>query len=104
MRVLLTAAMLLPLAFGSGCFVFEEIDSGMAIMEAHTPAANKKKQAEEQYESAKATAQADLDAARTGGAVTDPSVSDPAMTDPTIDTTGDSAGTTTPATEGTTGN
>jgi hypothetical protein len=28
----------------SGCFVFEEIDKGMEIMEAHTPAANKKKQ------------------------------------------------------------
>jgi hypothetical protein len=30
----------------SGCFVFEEIDKGMEIMEAHTPAANKKKQEE----------------------------------------------------------
>ena len=30
----------------SGCFVFEEIDKGMEIMEAHTPA-SKRKQAEE---------------------------------------------------------
>jgi hypothetical protein len=30
----------------SGCFVFEEIDKGMEIMEAHTPAVNKQKKAE----------------------------------------------------------
>jgi hypothetical protein len=28
----------------SGCFVFEELDKGMAIMEAHTPKATKEKQ------------------------------------------------------------
>lgn len=44
MRRLLTLALALPLVFGSGCFVFEEIDEGMKIMEAHTPEANKKKQ------------------------------------------------------------
>lgn len=36
----------------SGCFVFEEIDAGMEIMDAHTPSENKEKR-----EQAKAQAQ-----------------------------------------------
>ena len=46
MRVLLTTFLTLVGFLGSGCFVFDEIDSGMEIMEAHTPAANKKKKEE----------------------------------------------------------
>lgn len=46
MRGLLTLALVLPLVFGSGCFVFDELDAGMEIMDAHTPAANKKKHEE----------------------------------------------------------
>ena len=36
------------LLFASGCFVFEELDKGMEIMEAHTPAVNKQKKKEEE--------------------------------------------------------
>lgn len=45
MRLLHTAALLVPLLLAPGCFVIDEIDAGMEIMEAHTPAENKKKQA-----------------------------------------------------------
>lgn len=38
--------LLLCAGLASGCFAFEEIDKGMEIMEAHTPAANRKKQEE----------------------------------------------------------
>jgi hypothetical protein len=47
MRGLLTTILLGIGFLASGCFVFDEIDSGMEIMEAHTPAANKAKAAEE---------------------------------------------------------
>jgi hypothetical protein len=53
MRGLLTLALLLPLVFGSGCFVFDELDKGKEIMDAHTPAAKKKK---DEAEAAKAAA------------------------------------------------
>jgi hypothetical protein len=43
MRALPTLALALPLWFGSGCFVFDEIDAGMEIMEAHSPKSNKAK-------------------------------------------------------------
>ena len=43
MRVLPTLSLLVPLLFGTGCFVFDEIDAGMEIMESHSPEANKKK-------------------------------------------------------------
>ena len=39
--------LIVPL-LGSGCFVFEEIDKGMEIMEAHTPTKNKQKREEEE--------------------------------------------------------
>lgn len=44
MRTLRTLALVVPLLFGSGCFVFDEIDAGMEIMDAHSPKANKNKQ------------------------------------------------------------
>jgi hypothetical protein len=43
----LIAVMALALAC-SGCFAFEEIDKGYAIMEAHTPSANKQKKQQEE--------------------------------------------------------
>lgn len=46
-RALALLALLLSPISLSGCFVFDEIDKGMEIMDAHTPAANKKKQKEE---------------------------------------------------------
>jgi hypothetical protein len=36
----------LALAFLPGCFALEELEAGRAIMEAHTPAAEKRKRAE----------------------------------------------------------
>lgn len=45
MRALASLALLLPLVFGTGCFVFDEIDAGMEIMDAHSPAKNKQKAA-----------------------------------------------------------
>lgn len=50
MRGLLTLALVLPLVFAPGCFVFDELDKGEAIMDAHRPAAKKKK---EEVEAAK---------------------------------------------------
>lgn len=46
MRGLQILALMLPLAFGTGCFVFDELDAGMEIMEAHTPQNKKKAKAE----------------------------------------------------------
>jgi hypothetical protein len=46
MRGLRVLALLIPLAFGTGCFVFDELDAGMEIMEAHTPQNKKKAKAE----------------------------------------------------------
>ena len=37
-----TLALVLTLVFGSGCFVIDEIDAGMKIMEEHTPTSQKK--------------------------------------------------------------
>jgi len=54
MRHLRTFALVIPLVFGSGCFVFDELDAGMEIMESHTPADKKKaKQAGQKAEGEK---------------------------------------------------
>ena len=53
MRLRWTLALAPILLFGSGCFVFDEIDKGMKIMEAHSPNRNKKKQEEEAKDSEK---------------------------------------------------
>ncbi|MGH0029615.1 MAG: hypothetical protein ACQGVC_07485 [Myxococcota bacterium] len=47
MRRVLTLALLLPLVFGSGCFVLDEIDAGMEIMDAHSPERNQQKQGQQ---------------------------------------------------------
>lgn len=44
MAPLRLAALAAVLVLGSGCFVFDELDAGMEIMEAHTPVDKKKPQ------------------------------------------------------------
>jgi len=46
MRWLRFAALAFALAFGTGCFVLDELDAGMEIMESHTPADKKKPKTE----------------------------------------------------------
>ena len=48
MRALRTLALMLSLAFVPGCFVIDELEAGRAIMEAHTPAAQKQARLEEE--------------------------------------------------------
>ncbi len=48
MRALRTLALVLSLAFVPGCFALEELEAGRAIMEAHTPAAEKKERLEKE--------------------------------------------------------
>lgn len=46
MRTPRMLSLTLALAFLPGCFALEELEAGRAIMEAHTPAAEKRKRAE----------------------------------------------------------
>jgi hypothetical protein len=48
MRTVRLIALMLPLVFAPGCFVFDEIDSGMKEMEARAPKDKQKKEGEQQ--------------------------------------------------------
>ena len=48
MRATWILALVLPLVLATGCFVFDELDAGMDIMEAHTPRDKKKKEGDAQ--------------------------------------------------------